>query len=167
MTKKMFLVTFFSLGLLIFALNPALAATYSYVNSWQVDQGPFWTSVPQAYTGQEAAAYLFGGLPSDYAISTVDSNPLNIDFQAWVSTWGGACGGAYPCGTIVAENYKVSTGGLYSTTGDTSAYVMDWAQGPQYTNYAFKVVGVPEPSFIFLLGTGIAGVGLSISRRKK
>ena len=39
-------------------------------------------------SGQEAAALLFGGVASDYVISTVDTNSLNINFMAHVDGWG-------------------------------------------------------------------------------
>ena len=85
------------------ALNDA------YVGQWQVDQGPSWNTVPIAYSGVLAAALLFGGTAADYVISTVDSNPANINGLAWVSTWGGACGGDYPCGTQVADTFVQGT----------------------------------------------------------
>jgi hypothetical protein len=145
----------------------ASATTYVYVGSWQVDDGPWWSSVanPIAYTGQEAAATIFGGSASNYVISTIDSNPADINFSNWVSTWGGACGGADPCGTVVAQNYSVSTGGFYLTPGDTSAYVGDWATGPTYTNYAFSAV--PEVSTWAMMLAGFAGLGFLGARRNQ
>jgi hypothetical protein len=140
-----------------------------YVGDWQVDSGPEWTTVPPAYSGQEAAALLFGGTPGEYVISTVNNNPADANDEAWVSTWGGACAGAFPCGTQVAQNSVVSTGGLYESPGDTSAYVDDWAVGSQYTNYAFLVTaGVPEPASwaMLLAGVGFVGGGLRLNRRK-
>lgn len=141
-------------------------AAISFVGSWQVDQGPNWPSVPTAFSGIDAAAFLFGGSASNYFISTIDNNPANINYSAWISTWGGACSGAFPCGTVVAQDYVISTLGLYENPGDTSAYVHDWAEGAQYTNYAF-VSTVPEPSTWAMLIMGFGVVGFSLRRRRK
>jgi hypothetical protein len=149
------------------AAGAADAATYVFVGSWQVDEGPSWTVVPPAYTGQEAAALLFGGVASDYAISTVDTNPANIDFQSWVSVWGAGgfadCPG-FPCGRKVPQGVVTSTGGLYQNPGDESAYVFDWAVGPEFTNYAFKAV-IPEPGTWAMLIAGFGLVGWASRRR--
>jgi len=142
---------------------PTLAHALVYVGSWTVDQGPPWPTVPAAYTGQETAALLFGGSPSDYAISTVDSNPANVNYSAWVSVWGAGgfadCTG-FPCGRIVPHDLVTSTGGLYQNPGDESAYVLDWAVGPDFRNFAFLVGDVPAPAAVALFGLGLAALGL-------
>lgn len=146
-----------------------------YVGSWQVDQGPTWYGTPPngplAYTGQEAAALLFGGNAADYVISTIDSNPLNIDYNSWYSIIGyGAA--------AFAQNYSDKYLGLYygptsgypfgDSTAPASSYVWDNAQGAEFTNYAFLADGtnrVPEPATLALFGMGLLGMGLV--RRKR
>ncbi len=143
------------------------SAAPTYVGSWTVDSGPQWGSTSVAYSGQAAAAFLFGGNASDYVISTVDSNAADIDGLSWVSTWAGACGGTFPCGTKVADTFSQSTGGLYLTPGDTSAYVRDWAVGSQYTNYAFRISAVPEPTNLMFMLAGAGALGVALRRRKQ
>ena len=135
----------------------AVSATPMFVGSWSVDQGPNWTTVPTAYSGQEAAALLFGGNAADYVISTIDNIVADIDLQAWVSVWG-VLGG-----TKVAQDAKVDTGGLYAMFGDTSAYVDDHAIGRDFVNYAFRTTDtapVPEPASYALMVMGIAAYGV-------
>jgi hypothetical protein len=158
------------LGVAVLSLaTSAFADTYTYVGSWAVDQGPSWTTRPEAETGQGAAALLFGGTASDYIITTVFGAPSNAD--AWYSTYDsgglGLCGGSYPCGTIAADNTDVTNGGYYDTTGDTSSYVSDWAVGSEYTNYAYLVTksAVPEPASVILLLTTLLAVAFLARKR--
>lgn len=146
----------------------AEAMNIKLVGSWSVDQGPNWPSQPVAPTGQETAAFLFGGLPGKYQISTLGPSISTIDNLAWASTWGGACGGTYPCGTKIAQNFKISTAGLYSSLGDQSTYVRDWAVGSQFTNYAFSAAGaVPEPAVWGMMILGFGVIGAALRRRVK
>lgn len=61
----------------------ATAATYVYVGSWHVGDGPDFRDNPPTYTGQEAAVLLFGGVAGDYAISTIDNQVSDINHMAF------------------------------------------------------------------------------------
>lgn len=164
------------------ATSPASAATYIYVGNWQVDAGPRWNDSPPngplAYTGQEAAALLFGGSASDYAISTVDNNSANINFDAWYSVIG-YNGNQDNGGSILPQDYVSKYLGLYygPTSGypsqdpnaAASAYVSDNAEGATFTNYAFLIQGagaVPEPATWALLILGFGGIGFALRRQR-
>lgn len=153
----------------------AAAASYVYVGSWSVGDGPAWPSNPPVYTGQQAAALLFGGAASDYAISTVDSNVANINFLTHVDGWGDSQY-LFGVGTGVAQNYSLDTGGAgYNSApgyqSAYSAYVRDHSgAGDQNTlNYAFRIVkgGVPEPAAWALMLAGFGLVGSAMRRRDK
>lgn len=156
----------FTIALALVGLVPkAHASSYTYVGYWLVDQGPDGNLNPVAYSGQQAAAVIYGGAAGEYAISTNGTDPSKINFSNWISTYDGACEeDEYPCGTIVSEDFVVSTNGLYELPGDTSAYVRDWAIGEQYANYAFMI---PEPGSLLLMGTGMLAIGLALGLRNK
>lgn len=162
-------------GLLLLA-NHAQALTYSYVGSWRVGEGPLWTTNPSVYSGQDAAAFLFGGVASDYAISTTGTNPADINFSAWLDGWGdsvtyGSSGNPAP------QNYSLDLTGLgYDgceaaniNCGQSaySAYVHDHfsATNSTYTNYAFSISGnqavsaVPLPDSLPLFLTALSVLG--------
>lgn len=151
----------------------AAGVSYTYVGSWQVDAGPNWSSLPPAYTGQEAAALLFGGAPSDYAISTAGTDPNTVNNLAWYSILGVAGGSA------LADTYFSKTsGGLYydgggfssgDLTNPASSYVQDNATGATYTNYAFAVTlaAVPGPAGLSLMLGGLGALAVVVRRRRR
>ena len=104
-------------GLLL--LPPAVQAIpiYTYVGSYEVDDGPNWTLVPTAYSGVDAAALLlvvFLRTTQRPSIQTRLTRQRSLSPPGH-STWGGACGGNFPCGTAYAQNYADNTLGLYQT----------------------------------------------------
>ena len=145
----------------------ASSAALMYVGYWDVadPNAPIWSETPPdgplAYTGQEAAALLFGGSASDYSISTVDDTVANINNMAWYDIIGYG-------GSIFAENYSNKYLGQYygPTSGfgsdinnAASAFVRDNLTQGVERNYAFKDdgVNVPEPSVWSLLLASLGG----------
>jgi hypothetical protein len=168
-----------AMALMVGAAGSAAAATtYTYVGSWYVGEGPEWSTNPGVYTGQEAAALLFGGTASQYAISTIDSNVANINFSTFVDGWGDSQFLATP----VAQNYSLVTGTGYADPGGSgtsySAYVLDHSCGERYgnpgascegspgLNFAFRVAGVPEPASWGLMIVGFGLVGTTLRTRR-
>ena len=158
----------------------AHAVTYVYVGSWHVGDGPVWTSNPTVYSGQEAAAFLFGGSASAYAISTVDANPLNINNMSFVDGWADT---TYMSPNAPAsQSFSVDSGppGYNDPVGGPafSAFVLDHSCAYRYSdpsltcgsedlnvNYAF--LPVPEPGTWAMMLGGLAITGLALQRRRK
>ena len=69
---------------LVLAVPAAASAQYTFAGQWAVGDGPIWNSNPLAMSGQQTAAFLFGGSPSDYVISTLGIDPLLINFKAFM-----------------------------------------------------------------------------------
>lgn len=156
------------------ATAPAHAATYIFAGSWSVGDGPGWETNPAVYTGQEAAALLFGGTAADYVISTIDSDVANINFRAHVDGWGET---SLLYGLGAAQDFSLDTGGggYDSNPGRGSAYsayVRDHSDpGDSRTrNYAFRVISsaVPEPGawLMMIVGFGLVGGAMRKQRMK-
>jgi hypothetical protein len=125
---------------------------------------PSWETNPRVYSGVEAAAFLFGGNPSDYAISTVQDT---INHLAWYDAWGDHHG------FELAETYSLDLTGLgYNgcsianiacENSAYSAYVMDALNS---TNYVYRVSDVPLPAALPLFASALGGLGAAGLRRK-
>jgi hypothetical protein len=157
----------------------AAFAAPTYVGSFNVFDGPVWTSNPQAVSAVEAAALLFGGSASDYAIS-VDSSldPSTITHTAWLDGWGDT---TY-LSTPASETFSLSSrgDGGYDQAPSFSAYVCDHANcqaygyqvssgwdGLNYTNYVWRVSGpVPEVETSLMLAGGL-GLLAFVTRRQR
>ncbi len=155
-----------------------------YVGSYWVGGGTYWQNNPPCYTPQEAAALLFGGTPTEYAISI---DPNTITYTGWEDgygdtvhlkfDWAGSGGnGLEAPGTPVPENYKLQTGTGYNNPGGFgtafSAYVADndaayaTSHSQKSINYVWRIAPVPEPGdFAFLLAAGTPGLALLLKRR--
>src|SRR5690606_9405389 len=106
--------------------NMTRALNATYVGSFKTSDGPNWGTNPPALSAVQAAALIFGGNPSDYAVSTNSNttDPTTITNTAWGTTWG-----VSGCQEI-AEDYFLDLGAPgYNDPGGTStaisAYVND------------------------------------------
>jgi PEP-CTERM motif len=149
----------------------ANAASYVYVGSYKPADGPTWTSNPLAYSGVGAAAFLFGGVASDYAISTIDNTVANINHLANYEVIGIGS-------RVFADNYFRGTEGTTHyqdvyvgdpATDTVSAYVSDFNN--QNVNYVFRLDAqgaVPEAStwMMMIVGFGAAGGAMRYRRRR-
>ena len=112
--------------------SSAVAATYTYVGRWQIQEGPAWSTAGLGQTnGRQAAAIKFGGSASDYVISTVSSDPTAINFKAYYVGWG--------VGRTLLDDNRASTG-LYNC-GSIGCSYSAWISDRRVDefNYAFLV----------------------------
>ncbi|WP_404424806.1 PEP-CTERM sorting domain-containing protein [Nibricoccus sp. IMCC34717] len=166
----------------LFAFLAAIAvpanAAYYYVGSWSLNdpKGPAFgdnaPNGPLAYTGLEAAAFLFGGSASDYAISTVGEDASLIDYMAWYNVLG------YDfSGVKFAQDYSNKYLGLYYgptenfATGVTTNYASALVDDNLNTeiNYAFRwrdgQTAVPDAVSTLLVSA--ASLGLLVAARRR
>lgn len=162
--------------IVVFGAQIASADTYTFVGSYHVGDGPVWSQgSPVALSAQQAAALIFGGNASDYAIST-NSNTTDsstITFTGLYDGYGHHAAG----GTEFAENFvqQCQVEGTYATNGvctgwetnpSWSAYIRDaYGPGQDPTNYVWRVEETPEPGSIMLLGSGLLGLAGGIRRK--
>ena len=152
-------------------------ATPVFVGSWYVGDGPVWTGQPTVYSAREAAALLFGGVFSDYSISTISNDVTLINFMAHVDGYGDS----QFLTSTVGQDFKVDGGAAgynYNGSADYSAYVLDHSCSNRYgnpnegcrqyvvgQNFAFRN-DVPEPATIALLSLGLLGFAASRHRKQ-
>jgi len=87
------------------------------IGSFNVSDGPNWSTNPVTYTCLEACALLFGGVDTDYECST---SLMGVDNLAFSSSWG-----IVGCGTV-DQDFKVNVNYNCGAAGcATSAYVTD------------------------------------------
>lgn len=149
-------------GAVGFMLSFALVGTtfaQMLVGSYEVGDGPDWTTNPPTYNCLEACALLFGGVAAEYQCSTTSAS---IDNQAFVSGWDD---GQF-CDTPVSETLKQNDFYDCGSTGCSySAYVEDHCTDGE-TNYCFggpvtravPAMSVPVLSLLTLL---LLTVGIS------
>lgn len=125
----------------VFLAAAGTASAQTYVGSFNVSDGPVWTTNPPVYSALEAAALLFGGSPADYAVS-VDpntTNPATITHTAYYDGWGEDCA-IYP----ETERVDVAPAGYADPGGvgtSRSAYVSD--HSCTVTNYVWRLAAQP------------------------
>lgn len=146
-------------------LTASAGATPVYVGYFRVSDGPDWHEDPPVYSAREAAALVFGGHYTDYAIST---HYAKINNQAWADGWGDT---QYLFDSV-HEDFKL--GETYmGNPGEGSAYsafVNDHHRlATKRYNFVWRIAEanpvVPEPTTLLMVGIGSMGA-LHLRRRR-
>jgi hypothetical protein len=166
-----------SVALSVLSTLPAVSAqAITFAGSWHVGDGPNWPTAPQVYSALDAAALLFGGSATDYAISTISSDSNTINHLAFVDGYGDP----QYLNNPASESFSGSLP-TYSTYGAYSAYVHDNSCFNRYgnlgqscdssdthVNYAFRLdaqaQSVPEPFTV--IGSLVGGTAALRMRKK-
>ena len=109
-------------------------AVYQYVGSFIPSNGPSFSTNPAVYTAQEAAALVYGGNASQYAVST---NSSTITHTGYLNGWG-----EHTTNMIFVEDYKLDLGNAgYNTPRGSGTARSAWvADGNNGTNYAWRII---------------------------
>jgi len=103
------------------ALTYVTARTAAHIGSYDVSDGPLWTTNPPVYSCRQGCVQVFGGSATDYQCST---QLTSIDHLAWASGWGDPTF----CFATVSETFSQDQGGGYDcgyVGCSYSAYVAD------------------------------------------
>lgn len=163
----------------VLGLAASWASAQTYVGSFTTDGNSItfangttsslpsanWSTNPAVFSGMDAAALIFGGTSSQYAVST---DRLIINNLAWYDGWGDHGGHAYDSffkldSTGMGYN-GCAVAGTKCMYSAYSAYIRD---GYSNTNYVFLTAAVPEPETYALMFAGLGFVGAAVRRRKQ
>lgn len=143
----------------LFLFSSSAIAMPIFVGSFNVFDGPSAATAPEPLSAREAAALLFGGLFSDYAISVSSSlDPNSITHTAWLD---GVIDTQY-LETPASEDFVVAAAsGFYDDYPSYSAFVCDHADcvadgfpvsagwlDYNYTNYVWRLEAVVGPTLL-------------------
>ena len=140
----------------------APSATYTYVGSFRCYDGVYWQDNPPCYTGQEAAALLFGGNPEDYVTSTNSNttDPSTITFTCWCDSWG--------IGRVEQpQDYKLDVPPPgYNNPGGSNTAISAYVQDNFVTDYTYVWrVSTPVPVSRWAVILGFSVIVLAVAFR--